>query len=198
MGDDVPDSVELGSGVWEIEPNHYAAGIPAEEFEFCAAPRHHGRQRQANWCWAACIQMVLNWHGLYVTQEDVVARLFGATPDAPATPDQVIALLSGWLPDSRGRTSGIRAEPLSQDPAQVIADLSWRWPYIVGLKGSGAIGHVVVWSAVTYTLDQNRHPQFTGVVVRDPSPASLSRQELAWGDFVGLWGFGTRVFVDRH
>ena len=194
----MPDPVQLGSGVWEIGSNHYAAGIPTHDFEFYAAPHHQGRQRQANWCWAACIQMVLNWHGLYVKQEDIVARLFGATPDAPATPDQIIALLSGWLPDSRGRASGVRAEPLPQDPAQVVADLSWRWPYIVGLRGPGAVGHVVVWSAVTYSLDQHQRPRFTGVVIRDPSPVSPSRQELTWNEFVDAWGFGTRLFVDRY
>ena len=55
---------------------YFVAGVPTEEFVHFAAPEGAGRQKMENWCWAACIQMVLNYHGLYVDQKDVVARVF--------------------------------------------------------------------------------------------------------------------------
>ena len=70
----------------QLGPNYFAAGVVSGEFEFFAAPQQQGRQRQQNWCWAATTQMVLNYHGLYVTQEQVVARIFGKLVDSPAQP----------------------------------------------------------------------------------------------------------------
>ena len=71
----------------QLGPNYFSAGIFSGEFEFFAAPQQQGRQRQQNWCWAATTQMVLNYHGLYVTQEQVVARIFGKLVDSPAEPE---------------------------------------------------------------------------------------------------------------
>ena len=35
------------------------------------------RQEKDCWCWAACVQMVLNYQGINVDQEDVVRRAKG-------------------------------------------------------------------------------------------------------------------------
>jgi len=61
----------------EMQPGLYCAGIPSKDFKYRAAPESSGRQRQTNWCWAASIQMVLNFHGVDVTQEEIVQRIFG-------------------------------------------------------------------------------------------------------------------------
>src|SRR5262245_47098196 len=91
--------------ILQIGPNSYIAGIQTREFQYFAAPEVAGRQRQQNWCWAACVQMVLNYHGLYVTQEQVVQRIFGQQADSPADENRILTALSGWAPDIRGRFS---------------------------------------------------------------------------------------------
>src|SRR5207253_8273207 len=85
-----PASIQpIGPGIW-------AAGIPSNEFEFFAAPETEGHQRQSNWCWAASVQMVLNYRGVPVTQEQVVQRIFaGAVPNVPGQPNQILTALSG-------------------------------------------------------------------------------------------------------
>jgi hypothetical protein len=52
----------------QLDQNLFVAGVQSGEFDYFASPNQNGRQRQANWCWAASIQMVLNYHGLYVSQ----------------------------------------------------------------------------------------------------------------------------------
>lgn len=74
-----------------IAPGIWVAGIPSNEFEYFAAPQTDGHQRQSNWCWAACVQMVLNYRGVPVTQEQVVQRIFAeAVPNVPGQPDQIL------------------------------------------------------------------------------------------------------------
>lgn len=50
--------------VRQLEPNYFTAGVPSMSFYPVALI---GRQRCPEWCWAASCQMVLNFHGLYVT-----------------------------------------------------------------------------------------------------------------------------------
>lgn len=170
------------------------AGIPSHEFSYSAA-----RQRSQNWCWAATIQMVLNYHGLYVSQEQVVARIFGGRlPDAPGSPTQIMQALSGWAPDARGRYSGITATTFIPDPATIVRDLQRRWPLIVGLRGE-TIGHAYVLTAVQYEQDPYSGRVYpTHAVLRDPWPASPSRQVIPWETFERRVQFAARVRVVRY
>ena len=141
--------------------------------------------------------MVLNWHGLIVTQERIVQKLHGAAVDAPATVAGIIESLSGWVPDSRGRYSIVRAAPLPADPAEILEDLSNKWPLIVGFTPSGGTGHAYVWSAVYFSLGTDGRPVYDKLLVRDPWPGSPSLQELEWSRLVQSCTFATRVYVDR-
>lgn len=180
-----------------LGPNHFVAGIPSPEFEYFAAPRVQGRQRQANWCWAATVQMVLNYHGLYVSQEQIVHRIYGDLVDRPARPNQILQALTGWAPDVRGRFSSIYATPYVIRGSDIVRDLAARWPIIVGLHGD-PIGHAYVLTGVYYSVDPYNEPVFDRVVLRDPWPASPSRQEMSWADFERRLRFTARVYVQRH
>jgi len=181
----------------QIRPGLYTVGIPSDQFQYFAAPETTGRQRSANWCWAASIQMVLNYHGLYVTQEEIVTRIYGQLVDQPGQPEQILQALSGWAPDTRGRYSTIIAEPYSISGPSLVTDLVYRWPLIVGLKGE-SIGHAYVLTAVTYEVDRFNNPIFKSVVLRNPWPNSPSREEMSWDDFMSRVMFATRVHVVRN
>jgi len=182
----------------QIGPSEWVAGVPAEQFVHFAAPEGQGRQRMQNWCWAACIQMVLNYHGLYIKQEEIVAKVFGGMVDAPAGPDQIMRALQGWAPDQRGRMSQIEADSRNLDPVSVIQDLEYRWPLIVGLTGvQGATGHAYVLTAVYYHLNAYGQPQIFRVVLRDPYPTKQSRLEMSMEEFMARCTFATRVHVRR-
>lgn len=181
------------------DTGYYVAGVPSAEFVHFAAPEDVGRQRMGNWCWAACIQMVLNYHGLYVDQKDIVARVFGAAVDRPASGDQIMAALSGWAPDTRGRKSAIYADNRNLDEATVINDLDKKWPLIVGLAGprGAATGHAYVLTAVYFSRDSMGRYTIHRVVLRDPYPGYESRTELDMAEFSQRLQFATRVYVER-
>ena len=180
----------------QIGPGRYVAGIPSGQFQYFAAPEGYGRQRSANWCWAACIQMVLNYHGLYVTQEEIVTRIYGQLVDQPGQPEQILQALSGWAPDLRGRYSAIIADTYSITGPSLVSDLAYRWPLIVGLRGD-PVGHAYVLTAVTYEVDAWNNPIFKSVVLRNPWPDSPSREEMRWEEFISRVTFATRVHVVR-
>lgn len=180
-----------------VGPGLYMAGIPSEQFQYFAAPESAGRQRAANWCWAASIQMVLNYHGIYVTQEQIVSRVFGKLVDQPGQPEQILQALSGWAPNVRGGYSAIVAEPYSITASTLVNDLAYRCPLIVGLKGQ-PVGHAYVLTAVTYGLDARNNPIFKSVVLRDPWPNRPSREEMSWDEFMSRVAFATRVHVVRQ
>lgn len=175
----------------------FIAGIPSNQFEYYVAPTKQGRQRQNNWCWAACVQMVLNYHGLYVTQESIVARLFGALHDMPATRDGILSTLSGWAYDTRGKTSTIYAQPYVINNTQLINDLTNHWPLIVGFNGD-PIGHACVLTAVKYSMTQQKLPYVHRGIIRDPWPGNVSRQEYDWNILLKCILFLIRVYVSRN
>ena len=133
--------------IQQLGLNYFVAGIPSAEFEYFAATDVAGRQRQANWCWAATVQMVLNYHGLFVSQEQIVHRIYGDLVDRPAGPNEILEALSGWAPDARGRFSSIYATPYIVRGSDIVRDLASRWPIVVGLRGE-PIGHAYVLTAV--------------------------------------------------
>ena len=190
-------SPPLEAELQRIGPNLFVAGVPSDQFEFFAAPAQAGRQRQSNWCWAASIQMLLNYHGLFVNQEQIVQRIYGAQVDLPAEPLQILAALSGWAPDARGRYSAIYASPYTSSGSQLVQDLAYRWPIIVGLRNPGGGGHAVVLTAVYYSVDQWNNPVFQSVVIRDPWPTNPSRQQLSWAEFQQRVMFMAHVRVQR-
>ena len=194
-------TVVIGTSSWadveQLDSNLFVAGIRSEQFEYFASPQKYGRQRQENWCWAASIQMVLNYHGLHVRQEQIVQKIYGQQIDEPANPEQILYALSGWLPDTRGRYSEIHASSFIPSGTQVVEDLKNRWPLIVGLSNPDAIGHAVVLTAITYSVDQFNNPKFHSVLIRDPWPENDSRQELSWNDFQSRYMFAARIYVER-
>lgn len=181
----------------KIGPNLFVAGVRSDQFDFYAAPSKNGRQRQTNWCWAASVQMVLNYHGLFVQQEEIVQRIYGAQVNLPAQPSQILAALSGWAPDSHGRFSAILATPYTYSDSQIVQDLGNRWPLIVGLNNPQGGGHAVVITAIYYSVDQMSNLIFKRVVIRDPWPGNPSRQELSWEDFRQRLTFMSHVYVQR-
>ncbi|MCB1193401.1 MAG: C39 family peptidase [Leptospiraceae bacterium] len=174
-----------GSDYNEVQSNYYVAGIPSKEFEYYTTPSQSGRQRQANWCWAACIQMVLNYHGLFVTQEQVVERIYGGLVDSPAGVQEIMNALSGWAANNRGGYSRIYAQYGLWSTTELVKLLSNKKPLIVGLTNPNEpIGHTYVITAVYYTMGALNIPNIHKVILRDPMPTKPSRQEMSWNEFI--------------
>jgi Papain-like cysteine protease AvrRpt2 len=138
--------------IQRLGPNYFSAGIPS--ISFYSVAEISGRQRCPEWCWAASCQMVLNFHGLYVTQEQVVNKIYGSLECQPGTDEEILAALTGWAPDARGRYSEIYSEAGLISPVDIVRNLSYQWPLIVALNNPDGSGHAEVMTGVYYSVDQ--------------------------------------------
>ncbi len=157
--------------------NNYVAGVTTQKFKYYVA-----RQKSQNWCWAACIQMVLNYQGLFVDQCDIVKQAFGQEcVDRPANCYSIEKAAGGWNVKGKKIKAYMDTKPTPHD---FINDLAFKYPLIIGLNMPGQnIGHAYVLTAVFYQYDnQNRKVPYK-VILRDPWPNNPSRLELGWSDF---------------
>jgi hypothetical protein len=174
-------------------------GIPSLELELASRPSLLGRQRQSNWCWAATSQVILNYHGVVVSQEELVARLFGTLVDQPAGLVQIIAALDGWRPTVAGTAALITAAPYLFEDLSFLADLDRRWPMIVGLRGASTNvpGHAYVLTAVTHATGPMGQVVPLSYTLIDPWPESPSRIDLTPDQFAARFMFAVRIRVQR-
>ncbi len=186
-------NLAVGQSIQQLGLNYYAAGVPSQEIQFFASS-----QRSQNWCWAACVQTVLSYHGLYVTQEQVVQKIYGNLVDRPADERQIRVALSGWAPNVQGRISQIYCQSGVASINEITNNLAYKWPLIVGLRNpKGGIGHAYVLTAIYYSTDMYNNTVPDKVVLRDPWPGSPSRQEMSWYEFSNRVMMAFKVWVTR-
>jgi hypothetical protein len=181
--------------IQQLGPNYFTAGVPSMEFYTVA---DIGRQRCPEWCWAASSQMILNYHGLYVSQEQIVAKIFGSLECRPGNDVDILNGLTGWAPDTRGRYSEIFSLAGIDSPVDIVNNLAYKWPLLVCLRNPDGSGHAEVMTAVYYAIDSNNNPIIDKVVLRDPWPYNPSRQEMSWAEFTSRATDIIKVWVVRN
>lgn len=154
----------------------YVAAITRDHFEFFEA-----RQQFDNWCWAACTQMVLNYQGVSVNQEQIVVKAFGRLINTGADCSTIVNAASGW------NLNGTRIRAFSVDsrsPGSMIDALANKYPIIIGLNmPNQSIGHAYVLTAVYFNYDSTGQKIPFKVTLRDPWPTNNETVELDWNDF---------------
>ncbi len=159
--------------------NDFAAAVKAEEFEF-----YRASQKEVNWCWAACIQMVLDYQGLFVDQCTIVKKAFKTSHcvNRPADCFTIEDGVDGWSVNNKRIDGEVDFSPSAYE---LIDQLAYRNPVIIGLNMPDQnIGHAYVLTAVFFRYDSNKRKVPYKVVLRDPWPDNKSRQEFEWSDFV--------------
>ncbi|MBC8753839.1 C39 family peptidase [Kordia sp. YSTF-M3] len=178
------------TAIKKLNTNYYVAGPTSTEFQSIVST-----QRCQNWCWATCVQMVLNYHGLYVQQEQIVGKVYGRSlPCKTGNAQHIMRSLTGWAPDARGRFSQIYAKYGVYNSADIVDQLSRKWPIIVGLRQEG---HCYVLTAVYFSYDRYDNPIIDKVVLRDPWPLSPSRKVMNWNTFLAKQPEFFKVWVNR-
>jgi hypothetical protein len=184
--------------ITQIRPNYFKAGIPEAEFQFFSAPNQIGKQRQENWCWAACIQMILNYHGLIVTQEDVVYKVFGDVDDHRATDQEILSALDSWAFNLQGGMSKVYYQAGVNSPNEVVNLLAAKWPLLVGIKEADSSKHTYVMTDVFYSVDRLNNTYPDKVVLRDPWPGtSNSTIIMSWDELVKKCSLVVKIWVSR-
>jgi hypothetical protein len=147
-------------------------GIPSNIMNYFVAD-----QKNSNWCWAASIQMVLNYYGVSITQPQIVARTYGLNPNGPlpnwtGSFSAITANLNNWNVDNLGKPYTVAASLNwgAPTPAVLLQELSQGRPVIVGYKSGPNSGHAVVITAANYDMSP-MGPIIQSVVARDPWPS---------------------------
>ncbi len=146
-------------------------------------------QECQQWCWAACLSSIFAYYGVRVSQQRIVAKIFGGNICAPAFGPQIIAAARGaWTADN-GQQFLADAQPLvdlqfgvyaPNAAAQAAKSLASGIPLI-----NGALGHATVMTAMTYLADAYGRSQITAITVRDPwnpGGSSAIRRDLTAGE----------------
>ncbi len=155
------------------------------------------RQEQVgeNWCWAACIQMVLRAHGFDRSQDEIVRRTLGATLDQGATRTQIAENLADWDFECSGQRYVLKVDDVPGPPPLIFMkdQLLLGRPLIIGYTQPQVnFGHAVVITAITYRLDADGEPRLTNVTVRDPSgafSANRGKRRLSPAEFQNTGGW---------
>src|SRR5690606_27951352 len=96
---------------------------------------------------------VLNFHGVNISQEQVVNYIYGDLIDRPGNIQQILGALNGWKMNIYGRPAFVHSEPMYL-VNDVTNHLTNKRPIIVGLSNPGvSIGHAYVLTAIYFTTD---------------------------------------------
>lgn len=132
------------------------------------------QQQNSQWCWAACISAIFNYHGYPVEQGRIVAATYGQLVNLPAHGRQIAAATNRPWQDVRGRTFASQCQVLWDSGAyvarpdaagQAAQELAQGHPLIIG-----AAGHAMVLTAMSYARNAAGGGQPTQAIVRDPWP----------------------------
>lgn len=180
-----------------IRDKYVYVGIPQSQFAEIAS---FGKQRSMNWCWAACIQMIMNYHAIPVTQEQVVRRTLGKLVDVPANPNMMFKALNGWEVDVFGDKVQVSSNTYSTSAKEITAFVSTKKPLIVGLREDGSsIGHAYVLIGIFYDTFKNDQGGITyvphSVMLVNPWPSSSTMKDMSWDDFVERLVVSFKVWV---
>lgn len=147
-------------------------GIPSAQMNYAAAAQH-----SSQWCWAAAIQMVLNYYGVNISQEQIVARtygvdLYGSVPNWPGRLDVITTNLNSWSRDDVGRTYAVISTLNwgAPTPTVLVQELSQGRPVIVSYRSGPNTAHAVVITGANF-ISSPLGPAIQSVVVRDPWPS---------------------------
>ena len=110
------------NGLSLFDSDVYWAAVKTSYFrEFVA------RQEKDCWCWAACVQMVLNYQGINVDQEDVVRRAKGLRINEGGTAYDIQRAADGWNTGSHVIAARVN-HPCYVTAQTFITDLIDKYP----------------------------------------------------------------------
>lgn len=163
-------SLSIGQNVFGQQPAY--VGIPSSNFNYFASS-----QRNSNWCWAASLQMIFNYYGVNITQEQIVARSYGVDPygqlpNWTGSFQVITANLNNWSVDNSGRSYAVGATLNwgAPTPSYLVQELTAQRPVLIGYRSGSNSGHAVVVTACSY-IPSAYGPIIQSIVVRDPWPS---------------------------
>lgn len=141
-----------------------------------ALDAHFAHQRSGMWCWAACLEMIFEMHGVGVSQEMVVDRHFGSPPgglppNKPGGFDQMHATLNHFGIDYNGRHYQVISalHPGAPSPETIARELESHRPILLSYRSRPTMNHAVLLTGAE-VVDEGGLRLIRSLIVRDPWP----------------------------
>ncbi len=157
-------------GFTGIAQKIFYVGIPGSKLNYVGSI-----QKKPQWCWAASIQMVLNYYNIAIKQEQIVERTYGREvngqlPNWTASIGTIHMNLNNWSVDNTGKRYIVNAQfgYGAPEPIYLIEELRQQRPVIIGYQSNSG-GHAVVITALSY-YESDYGPVISSIIVRDPYP----------------------------
>lgn len=100
-------------------------------------------QEKENWCWAACVQMILRYHYISKPQSEIVTQVYGYTYDWTASGNEIVTAFNNW--------NGFTVKSYKTKTAQSFIDeIASGHPLIIGYRG-----HAYLLTHIYYTKGSN-------------------------------------------
>lgn len=183
-----------GRPMYDRRGNPIYTTIPVQVGEDCATylqfrPVSATPQKKTQWCWAACIESLLSYHGVKVPQEIIVQRTFGGLHNEPGYPHQIVGNMNRTDTDVRGRHYSVQATHYGTiNPVVMANELLRNKPMIVGSQG-----HATVLTGMKYQKT-NMGTNIEQVTVYDPWFGAIRTYKPSeWGNM----NFAAKVDVTR-
>jgi Peptidase_C39 like family len=175
----------------------YYVGIPSQNFDYVAAP-----QKGSQWCWAASLQMIFNYYGVAVTQEQIVDWTYGADPysgylpDWPASLQTITDNLNHQHVDNNNRSYTVQASVTLGVPSTnyLVQELSQHRPVLVSYVTSPESAHAVVLTGCSYQPTING-PLVETLIVRDPGNCNVYEVNPGRREYTGI---SLANLIDAH
>lgn len=165
-----PSAFALNACPYTVPPGNCSALIDPGRF---LRDNISQRQQQNQWCWAACVSMICNWHGHPISQNSIVSRVYGGLANLPGDDRVLTSTLNNTWIDDNGASFRISAQTFSLalgtanvSNANVVDDLRNDYPLLVGARS-----HATVLTRVDYVM-ANGTPQILQAHVVDPWPGA--------------------------
>jgi hypothetical protein len=144
--------------------------------------------------------MVLNFNGVFVSQEEIVRKSLGSIIDKPADAEIMFRGLNGWRPGVNGKFKNISSNNSTTDLTEISAFLVSQRPLIVGLNQNGKVGHAYVLIGMHYeillTKEGNKIYRPHDVILIDPWPQSSVIKDMSWSEFKNRIMVSYKVWVN--
>ncbi len=171
--------VGLCAAVLSVSPGYARwIGVDSSTLDFVYA-----EQKQSQWCWAASIQMLLNWHGVVISQREIVARSYGGAVNAPASVALMASNLNNVSIDNSGKLYAVRSTLLTNPlfiRSALLESLSHGIPIIVFYDG-----HAVLCTAIDVEPLAYGNFVINGITVRDPWPDQWAKANFGKKTYLG-------------
>lgn len=153
----------------------FSGGATAEPIGIAGFSNVAKKQLTPVWCWAAVLQMLLNYRGIQWTQTDIVNAIKGNVSIATASDLEISLFLNSWGFNYNGRPWQSRASFSvgSPSPELTVKEFRAKRPIILKFRISPQLDHVVIAYVANVVPKPGGPDQFRSLFYIDPADGEI-------------------------